>query len=322
MSCTRTRPPVNISANNVRGSCDLKCEFAFSYGTSATMLVNRGDYLSMTHDAASTPPVHFNAAAYQATHVRLYAPSLHVFSDTRADAELIVVHEPVGGGRPLLVCVPVSGRALRGPGGDLLHKLIVAASAGAPTEGERTATNVPDFSLNTIVPRRPFFTYTDVEPYAPCSQKVNCIVFPMANAVEVGVEDLTILKKIVSTTETPGALIKKSTVHVFYNERGPTIGDGGDDVYIDCQPVGRSEDVVPKRVDPGLGPTLDAYMAEFFKNPASSPGLLIMLLIALVAIIIWSVQSGIDWVGAGGATKAFLSKSQHQTVPTVVPHAT
>jgi hypothetical protein len=278
----------------------------------------------MTHDIASVPPVHFNEAPYQATHVRLYAPSLHVFSGTRADAELIIVHEPVSGGLPLLVCVPVSGKALHGPGGNLLHKMIVAASAGAPIDGERTATNVPDFSLNTIVPRRPFFTYKDIEPYAPCNQRVNCIIFPMSNTVEVGAEDLSILKKILKSTETPGTLTKTSTVNVFYNERGPIIGTGGNDVYIDCQPVGQSDEEVPHS-DQGLGPTFNEYMATFFKNPASSPGLLILLLIAIMSIIIWAVQSGVDWVTRGGGlpTKPTVvlqpgAATQMVSVPTVV----
>jgi len=98
---------VDISKKNVKGQCDYKCAYSFNYGTSNSIATNQGEYLSLSYENKSTPPVKYNSAEYRVDNVRIYFPSLHTFNGRQTDGELIIEHTPVTTGNKLLVCVPI-----------------------------------------------------------------------------------------------------------------------------------------------------------------------------------------------------------------------
>ena len=103
MSCPNATAPIDISLSKITGKCDYKCSFSFQYNNSSCIATNRGDYLSLSYDKSSSPPVLYNTAGYDVQEVRIYIPSLHSYNDSKTDGELIIVHTSNTGANPLLV---------------------------------------------------------------------------------------------------------------------------------------------------------------------------------------------------------------------------
>ena len=241
MSCLSSTAPINIDPETQSGTCDLKCNYQFNYTDSISTVVNRGDYLSINYEPASSAPgARFNAYDYSVSEIRIYTPSLHTFRGFKAAGECIIVHTSASGNSPLLVCVPIIGGRNSSTASQYLSRLIRAVSATAPVDGESTLVSEA-FNLNEFVPASAFFSYTGTQPYQPCQGSNYYVVFePSASVLGISDADL----------ETLGSVIRENAYTVneatpfFYNEAGATqgIGGGGDDIYIDCQPVSASEE--------------------------------------------------------------------------------
>ena len=238
MSCPNATAPINISLANVSGKCDLKCDYKFTYTTSSCVATNRGNYISLSYDNQTTSPVLYNSVGYNVQELRLYTPSLHSYSGSKTDAELIVIHNSPSGLKPLLVCIPIKVSNASSVSSNLFRTLLNTMSSSAPSEGESTTVNFDNYNLNYLVPRKPYFSYTATEPYQPCSTTVDYIVFgPALSALDINLGSFKIMKKVIKENEYD---VKKGPL-LFYNGKGPGQGGaGGDDIYIDCQPVGSS----------------------------------------------------------------------------------
>jgi carbonic anhydrase len=287
MSCSAATAPIDIHMGNIKGKCDYKCSFHFHYNTSTCVATNRGDYVSIAYDKSSSPPVQYNSTGYDVEEIRLYSPSLHSFNGTKADAELIIVHYSKSGASPLLVCVPVNGNNTSSASTQFFTTLVDAMSASAPSEGESTIVDAPKFNLSGLVPRKPFFSYTATEPYQPCSTgAVEYIVFQAS--LDIPLNSLDNLQNIIATN---GYDIKTGP-SLFYNEKGPGVGAGDGEIYIDCQPVGASEEETD--VSSGSS-TLHFNWKDWMKNPIVQ-----ILLGSIMFIALVFVAYGISKLLSGG----------------------
>jgi carbonic anhydrase len=275
MSCPTATAPIDISLASITGKCDYKCAYSFSYNNSSCVATNRGDYISLSYDGSSSPPVVYNSAGYDVKEIRLYSPSLHSFSSRKTDAELIIIHSSNTGAKPLLVCVPIKSNNSSSESALFFKTVIDTISNSAPSDGESTTVNAT-YNLSSFVPKKPFYSYSATEPYQPCSDNVDYIVFgPLMSSVDISPDTLTKLQTIISLN--PYDI--KSGPKLFYNEKGPgSGGSGGNDIYIDCQPVGSSEESTEIITDMGGG-SVD------FKDWLNSP-LIKLILGALVFILI------------------------------------
>lgn len=260
MSCPTATGPIDISISNIKGKCSFKCSYSFHYNNSSCIATNRGDYLSLSYDKSSSPPVVYNATNYDVEEVRLYIPSLHSYSGSKSDGELIIIHSSNTGAIPLLVCVPIKSNNVSNNASLLFQTIIDTVSNNAPANGESTTVNVSNYNLSDLVPNKPFFSYTATEPYQPCSVNVDYIVYiPLNGALDMMPDTLTKLESIISNNPYD---IKKGP-NLFYNEKGPSrTGDSGE-IYIDCQPVGSSEEtteIVTNNVSP-------ISFSDWLKNP-------------------------------------------------------
>ena len=241
MSCLSSTAPINIDPETASGTCDLKCDYQFNYTDSISTVVNRSDYLSINYEPASSAPgARFNAYDYSVSEIRIYTPSLHTFRGVKTAGECIIVHTSASGNSPLLVCVPILGGRNSSAGSQYLSRVIRNVAKTAPDNGESTLIS-HSFGLNDFVPVAPFFSYTGTQPYQPCQGENYYVVFePSASVLGISDADL----------ETLGSVIRENAYTVndatpfFYNEAGATQGlsGGGDDIYIDCQPVGSSDE--------------------------------------------------------------------------------
>jgi carbonic anhydrase len=246
MSCPNATAPIDISISNIKGKCNFKCSYIFSYKNSSCTATNRGDYISLSYDKSSNSPVLYNAVGYDVQEIRLYTPSLHSFNGSKTDCELIIVHSSNMGSNPLLVCIPIKKNNSTSVSSMFFTNLINTMSTSAPSEGETANVNVSKFNLSSFVPRKPFFSYTGSEPYQPCSTVVDYIVYsPLESSLEMSSNSFDTLNKIITNNVYD---IKKGP-NLFYNEKGPGNNSNTDDIYIDCQPVGSSNDTTEVFVD-------------------------------------------------------------------------
>jgi carbonic anhydrase len=297
MSCPNATAPIDINTSNVVGKCDYKCEYSFHYNDSSCIATNRGDYISVSYDSSSSPPVTYNSSAYDVKEIRIYSPSLHSYMGNKTDGEAIIVHESASGAYPLLVCVPIKISNTGSVGSNYLSNIVTTVAQNAPADGEQTTVNISRFNLNALVPRKPFFSYTATEPYQPCSTSKNeYIVFSLSDgSIGITKDILDKLHSIISANEYN---IKKGA-SLFYNEKGPTNADRDGQIYIDCQPVGQSEEEEIIVTDTGSSSfnfnTGDIMNNKYFQ----------MFLGSLIFIaIVYLVKIGLDSYGTkhGGAT--------------------
>jgi len=241
MSCPTATSPINIDIQKVYGKCDLKCDYNFNYKNSSGTITNRGDYLSVSYDTSTTDTVSYNKSSYSVKEIRIYVPSLHGFNGNRAVGEVIIVHQSNTGSIPLLVCIPIKTNGADTPGSAIINDIIKTAVNLTPSEGETATLNIANFNLNEVVPRKPFISYTATEPYQPCSTADNnFVVFPIVSST-ISITNST-LKSLTSIVKMHSYDIKSGTPY-FINEKGP--GNlNGDDIYIDCQPAGISEETI------------------------------------------------------------------------------
>lgn len=288
MSCPNATAPINIDLANVAGKCDLKCDYKFQYTTSSCTATNRGDYISLSYDSQTSNPVLYNSTGYNVQELRLYYPSLHAFSNVKTDAELIIVHQSATGSKPLLVCIPIKSSNSSSISANLFRTVIDTMSSAAPSDGESTSVNADNYNLNYIVPKKPFFSYSASEPYQPCSTSVDYIVFsPNINTLDINIETLQKMQKIIKANTYD---IKKGA-QLFYNEKGAGNNVNGDDIYIDCQPVGASDEEELVVTDNGF---TTMYSLNDFKNSTFLQiiiGLIVFgLLFYLLSVIMGSIR--------------------------------
>jgi carbonic anhydrase len=274
MSCPNATAPIDISISKITNNCSLKCSYRFKYNDSSCNATNRGEYISISYDKSSSPPVIYNAIGYDVQELRLYTPSLHSYNETKTDGELIVVHTSNTGSKPLLVCVPIKGNNTSSDSALFFKTLIDTVASNAPAEGDYTAVNVTNFNLEILVPKKPFYSYSATEPYNPCTENVDYIVFsPVEASLDIMPESLKTLQSIIKGN--PYSI--KTGAKLFYNEKGPSMGNSNGQIYIDCQPVGSSDDTVEILTDTGIG---NYELGNWLKNP------FVKLFIASVIFII------------------------------------
>ena len=250
--CDAGTGPIDIVQSSVAGDCELKCAYGFSYRTGNCTATHRDNYISLSYDGGGNGAASYNGAAYDVSELRLYWPSLHTFGGARSDAELVIAHSPSGGGAPgsLLVCVPVqSESAPQTSSSAWLAAVVEAVATLAPEEGDSTPVG-ETVNLAAVVPAQPYFAYTATEPYPPCAATVDYIVFDPLNAgLVLPPDSLKTLQRCVAAQTGVAKPAGANGVKLFLNSSGPNgassggSGSGSGDIYIDCAPVGQSDDV-------------------------------------------------------------------------------
>jgi len=221
---------INISPQNVSGKCDLKCAYNFKYKDSNSTAKNQGVLINLTYDN-ETPPVLYNAHKYNVSNISISCPSVHIFNGASAAGEILIEHSPTNGGNILTVCIPFFLSNETSSASNLITEIIQIVSSNAPSQGESVNLNISDFNLQTIVPKKPFYSYTAI------GGKNDYIVFDIMDAIPLSNDTVTTLSQIIKPfpIPTPGNAL-------FYNSTGPNHEAIGDGIYISCQPTGSSEE--------------------------------------------------------------------------------
>jgi hypothetical protein len=236
MSNNLTKKAINISQKNIYGKCDLKCAYNFKYKESSLNVKNNGINIALIYDNSNIPPVSYNEEKYTVSKIMIFSPSLHLFNENKVDAELIIEHIPESGGQNLFVCVPIIKSSDSTNASSLLSQVIAGVAANAPAANETTTLNISGFTLSSIIPKRPFFSYSGT--YS--NSTADFIVFGKNFAIPLKDKVVNALGSIIKPFNLP--MIGDN---LFFNSKGPnSSGNIGDGIYISCQPTGSSEEQI------------------------------------------------------------------------------
>ena len=227
---------INISQDNVQGNCDLKCSYNFKYLESSTIAKNQGVCIKLTYDNINGQSIVYNNQPYNVSDISIVSPSIHIFNNATVNAEIIIKHSPVTGGNFLFVCIPIIKSSESSTATNLITHIIQLVASNAPRVNETTNINISGFTLESIVPIKPFFSYTNSSDTSPGDY----IVFNVSNAIPLKSSTLVKLSNIIKPfpVSTPGDML-------FYNSTGPnssgsSVNDDG--IYISCKPTGTADD--------------------------------------------------------------------------------
>ena len=250
---------VNISKTNVTNRCDLKCSYSFHYPDCNTTAKNNGHHISLTYENGNKPPVTFNNSKYTVHKIDLFAPSLHLFNGKKVAGELVVTHIPELGGPDLLVCLPMIQSGDSTSATDIITQVIEKVSTSAPRKGETTNLNISHFSLQHIIPKKPFLFYTGTYQ----NTTVDFLVFPIIAPIPLTQSTLAKLSSIISSFP-----ITMKGGGLYLNIKGPnsSIKFQNDDIYISCKPTGASEE--KSYVEQPSTSTTSTSTINLFDSPA------------------------------------------------------
>ncbi len=289
MSCSQSTAPVNI-LNNPQFTCDLKCDFSYDYTTSPVLIIsNKGDYLSIKLDSSQN--ITYNASTYSLNEMRIYQPSLHSYNGSKADAELIIIHTRDTSVGNLLVCVPIVMGSSNFASLSILDKIVSSASLMTNSLDKTTNVNISTFSVKTLIPLNPYYSYSGTLPFPPCNGRYDYVVFNKDDSAILSIsrKAYKALSKIISENAYP----VRQNNGIFYNKNGPSSSsskNGSDDIYMECLPTGSDgEQLVPLDLPSSNNMFDDQSIKKFYNDNKWIPwvvvGIMLMLLIKKIGLM-------------------------------------
>jgi len=280
--------PMNISPQNVAGTCNYKCAISFDFPVSSCTATNSGNYVTLSF-TDSTSPVIFNKNRYNIAETFIYSPSLHSYNNMPADAEICIALTPTEGGKQLYACIPISRNGTSNNASNVLSEIIQAVSKGAPSQGGSVSQGINDFTLNDFIPIKEFYNYS--------ASGTDFVAFGLQNSIYISQSNLTALQKLIQPFN---GVAFPSGPSLFLNSDGPNKGAGvtSDNIYIDCQPTNSSEDETNEVVNLKANTSYD--VGTSFKDIFSNPIILMFLFAFVFVIIIMLLHKGLVVLTGGG----------------------
>lgn len=261
---------MNITANNISGNCTLKCAYSFKYESSSCLATNMGNYIKLNYDRTNTPPVTYNTNTYYVDSVCIYAPSIHLYNNSNSDAEIVIKHVPVSSGPNFNVSIPIIESSNETNTSMILSSIIDMISKKAPNNTNKATIPINTYNLQNIVPKQQYFSYSENNN----SSNVNWIVF----SIPITLSNSSI-KKLNQIIKPMTSVLTKNNSNLFINTQGPGSVVLDNQIYIDCKPVGESEETINIEVKKTNSDGYESF-DDFINNP---------FVISLIAIIIFII---------------------------------
>jgi len=233
-----TNKLMNISMDNIRGTCDLKCSFSYNYGDSncvATPLEDKN--FRLLYDKTNNPPVLFNNNKYNAYDIRIILSPSHTYNNNTVDGEILICHEPLQTGNNFYIYIPIIISNEKSKASELLSRIIYATSNRSPKINENVNLNeIKNFNLNQIVPKNEYYYYFD------STNGLESIIYDRKYFIALDSNTITTLKNMIGVGTRWPILTQ---FPLFYNSRGPnSLLSNESEIYIDCKPVDKNEEEV------------------------------------------------------------------------------
>jgi hypothetical protein len=246
--------------------------------------------LQLSYDNVNRPYVKFNENGYIVTNVFIFAPSLHLFENNTVDAEILIYHSPVNGGSNLIVAVPIYLSSNSNSGTILLEEIITGVAKNAPSSGEGTTLSISDYSMENIVPKKPFFSYNGQDVNGDYSYWV---VYGKSEGIPLSQSYLSSLQSIIKpfSKDLTGE-------NIFFNPDGPHQEKKKNDIYIDCKPTGNSKNEIDvTNSNNGSSSTINIpaiQLGELFENPIFIYILKLSLICIIFLVCFYFINYGIE----------------------------
>lgn len=285
---------INITSNNIAGKCDSKCSYSFKYNESSSTAKNNGSLINLTYDSSSSPQVIHNGLKYNVGNITITSPTIHLFNGSTGPGEIIVTHNPVNSGNILQVCVPFIESSETSTASQTITEIINTVSKNAPSDGDTTNLNMPNFTLQNIIPKKPFYFYS--------VKKIDWIVYGLIDAIPLTSSTLTTLQQIIKPfpIPTPGD-------ELFYNSKGPTSGlQLGNGIYISCQPTGSSEEETSVEYDTNTSSSVD--FSSILKSPYFKIFIIIVISCIIFILIFYAISMFYKYISDDDSQSQFNNK--------------
>jgi len=300
MSCSA---PIDLIKSQTE-KCDLKCKFSFNYGVTNISGKNNGSSIELLLDNMNKAPVLYNNEQYNVNNCMIVKPSLHSYNGSKVDGEILINHSNINSTKDLVVCIPIiTGSSNYGD----LDLIINQMSKLANKYGEETSIKLSGFSLNKIVPKGDYFSYSGsgIKMFNECNGLYDYIVFNKNNAIKITTKTFDNLNSIISSNESSTVEPKGG---VFYNANGPSndILTGEDDIYIECHPTGEDGEILMREnKDNSLGKGFVDLGG--FKNIFNSKVIQVIIGVLLTYALIQIVYYALDKLSSTTITKPYSS---------------
>lgn len=237
-------PTKSVIGSSVPKTCNQKCNLSYSYSPTS-LIAKKNDaygYFEFTPtDNSSTATVQYNGSHYVPISFMVFNTPIHTFHTKAAHppvGELIISHTKENSQEKLYICIPIQeikDHPKSGKLGFILNKTINMQ----PTTHQ---INLSNFKFSDFIPKKTYYTYTGT-PIHPIHETDGNLCGTESEYVVFSVEDsaLYLTKDEVS----PLSNIGEHRVSTFDNDEiflsdSPPGLMGGDDIWIDCTPVGQS----------------------------------------------------------------------------------
>ena len=283
MSCPNSDSPINILTNANVLSCEVFCSYMHQYKDSACTATYYPDHIKLSYDATTSAAVTFNNEGYNVREVNIYAPSVHTYNGSSADAEMLIIHD--GAGKKLIVSIPLVQSNNTATSATILDDIIGKFSSTV----DKTKTNdsqlitVQNYNMENFIPSSPYYFYMGGAPFSPCDGQYSFVVFDkIKSPVTIGGDTLKTLTGLIQ----PSGIQAVSRSDYYYNSSGPNVdpGSGGnkDEIYIECNPTGEDGEILyqtpPPSSDALSALSTDSLMHNPYLNVVIGIGLSYMAL--------------------------------------------
>ena len=250
-SCNATAPidiPTGSNVNPIKGTFTCIYDANLCSGASVTVSSDLS-HLSIPCSGGTSNTISFYGKPYVPSEIRIYAPSLHTYNGSHADAEMLIVHTSSSSSNAgLIVSVPIavstsanSDLAAIFQAANTISANTIAINASAPIND--------DINVNSFIPAKPYYVYYGTLPYDSCSGNYYYAAFtdPISAA---GPLSAIVASNIATVPQSMKTNLQKS-------KTGPVTGAGSDSAenYVLFQLVGDDDDAAAEsKSDNGPAP--------------------------------------------------------------------
>ena len=269
MSCINSDSPINISTTANVLSCEIFCAYMHQYKDSACTVTQFPTYLKLSYDATTSAAVTFNKEGYNVREINIYAPSIHMYNGSPADAEMLIIHD--GAGKKLIVSLPLVQSNGAAKSATILDNIITKFSStfDKTKTNDSQLVNVENYNLENFIPSAPYFFYMGGAPFSPCDGQYSFLVFDKTKSpVTISSATLATLTGLI----TPSGIKAVARSDYYYNSSGPNVKPGSgkkDEIYIECNPTGEDGEILYQTPPSTLGPDMNSALSmdNLMKNP-------------------------------------------------------
>jgi len=284
MSCPNSDSPINISTTANVLSCQVFCSYMHQYKDSACTATYFPDHIKLSYDATSSAAVTFNNEGYNVREINIYAPSIHTYNGSPADAEMLIIHD--GAGKKLIVSIPLVQSNYASVSAKILDDIIgkFSSTVDKTKTNDSQLINVQQYNMENFIPSSPYYFYIGGAPFSPCDGQYSFIVFDKTKSpVTIGSETLSTLTALIQ----PSGIQAVSRSDYYYNSSGPNVKPGAnqDEIYIECNPTGEDGEILYQTPPPSMfgsadlgALSVDNLMHNPYLNVAIGVGLSYMAL--------------------------------------------